>query len=111
MTNRAHWQNEDGTLKTGVAYWVHENYLQWLRGDHHAHVDLRNSLIALEAFREFKAFKAEERNRVQSEIMDRESILKLLPAHLRVPAPAYQIPQNVNPRAYRLQLKRETPNV
>jgi hypothetical protein len=107
----AHWQNEDGTLKTGVAYWVEENYLQWLRGDHNAHIQLRDSIKSLEAFREFKAFKAEEKNRVQSDLMNRERILQCLPVHMRVAAPAYQIPQNANPRAYRLQLKREIPNV
>lgn len=106
-----HWLNPDGSLKTGVAYWVTENYLQWLRGDHNAHVQARYSVQSLEAFREFKAFKAEERQRIQLQEFDRQKMLALLPEHMRVPLPAFSIPQNSNPRAYRLQLKREIPNV
>jgi len=106
-----HWLNSDGSLKTGVAYWVYENYLQWLRGDHNAHVMLRSNLLSLEAFREFKAFKAEERRIHQSQEFNHKQILDCLPAHMRSPAPIYDIPKNINPRAYRLQLKREIPNV
>lgn len=108
--NLPHWLNPDGSLKTGVAYWVYENYAQWLRGDHNAHIQARFNLLSLESFCRFKAFKAEQRNHIHANELDRQKILSVLPEHMRVALPVPVVPINAKPRSYIMQLRRGIPN-
>lgn len=97
---RPHWLNEDGTHKTGVAYWVRENFLQWQRGEHHAHVDLWHELGAAEAYRHAAFVRSLKKREEELAAAQHQSMLQVLPAWLREDAQSMQTIPNTNTKAF-----------
>ena len=64
---RPHWLNEDGSLKSGVAYWVYENFNQWDRGFHYAHVHKMHEVETLRRFREFHFYRSMDKRRQEAQ--------------------------------------------
>lgn len=92
MANIPHWQNPDGTLKCGVAYWVYENYLQWAEGRHNAHVHAYYQVMADAAFQEYRYIRSLSASAVYESSVNPNN-------------------ENVDPVAYVLGLRREMPEV
>ena len=63
------WQNEDGTLRDfkRAPYWVEEDYRQWGRGYHYAHVHKMHEVEALRRFREFHFYRSMDKRRQEAQ--------------------------------------------
>jgi hypothetical protein len=103
------WLEPDGTLRDfdNSPYWVLEDFLQWSRGEHHAHCDRYHCERALVAFREYHAERAFRQQELQEVAASLEEIKMILPPALRETEIQKNHNKAVKPRRFLAELRRE----
>lgn len=103
------WLEDDGTLRdfSRAPYWIEEDYKQWARGEHHAHLDQYYSIIGMQKFHEYHWQRSCRQSQLAEAAADHQALLSVLPDHLQKPVilPAHR--EDAKPRHFRRDLLRD----